>query len=95
MSKATTLFTAAALAMGVSFAASAQDLRIGLQDDPDTLDPAKNFSFVGRHVLASICDKLIDVAPDQTLVPQLATSWETSADGLTRDVEAAPQRQIP
>lgn len=90
MSKATTLFTAAALAMGVSYAAAAQDLRIGLQDDPDTLDPAKNFSFVGRHVLASICDKLIDVAPDQTLIPQLATAWETSADGMTATLKLRP-----
>jgi peptide/nickel transport system substrate-binding protein len=70
--------------------ASAQDLRIGLQDDPDTLDPAKNFSFVGRHVLSSICDKLVDITPDQKIVPQLALSWEISADGKALDLKLRP-----
>jgi peptide/nickel transport system substrate-binding protein len=70
--------------------ASAQDLRIGLQDDPDTLDPAKNFSFVGRHVLSSLCDKLVDITPDQQIVPQLALSWQTSADGKAVDIKLRP-----
>jgi peptide/nickel transport system substrate-binding protein len=61
--------------------ASAQTLRIGLQEDPDTLDGAKNWSFVGRVVMTSICDKLVDIAPDASIVPMLATSWTTSEDG--------------
>jgi peptide/nickel transport system substrate-binding protein len=61
--------------------ASAQPLRIGLQEDPDTLDGAKNWSFVGRVVMTSICDKLVDIAPDGSIVPMLATSWDTAADG--------------
>src|SRR5262249_3487963 len=61
--------------------ASAQTLRIGLQEDPDTLDGAKNWSFVGRVVMTSICDKLVDIAPDASIVPMLATSWTTSDDG--------------
>jgi peptide/nickel transport system substrate-binding protein len=61
--------------------AAAQTLRIGLQEDPDTLDGAKNWSFVGRNVMTSICDKLVDIAPDASIVPMLATSWDTSADG--------------
>ena len=61
--------------------ARAQNIRIGLQDDPDTLDPAKNWTFVGRHVLASLCDKLVELAPDGSIVPMLATSWTTAEDG--------------
>jgi peptide/nickel transport system substrate-binding protein len=61
--------------------ASAQTLRIGLQEDPDTLDGAKNWSFVGRNVMTSICDKLVDIGPDASIVPMLATNWTTSADG--------------
>jgi len=61
--------------------AAAQTLRIGLQEDPDTLDGAKNWSFVGRNVMTSICDKLVDIAPDASIVPMLATSWETAANG--------------
>ncbi|OZI38277.1 ABC transporter substrate-binding protein [Bordetella genomosp. 10] len=58
-------------------------LRIGLQDDPDVLDPVRARTFVGRIVFASLCDKLIDITPDLKFVPQLAESWETSADGKT------------
>jgi peptide/nickel transport system substrate-binding protein len=65
----------------LAFPAAAQTLRIGLQEDPDTLDGAKNWSFVGRVVMTSICDKLVDIAPDASIVPMLATSWETAADG--------------
>lgn len=60
--------------------ANAAMLRIGLQEDPDALDPARGGSFVGRVVMAAFCDKLIDV--DQTLGfrPQLATEWSWSDD---------------
>jgi peptide/nickel transport system substrate-binding protein len=87
--KAKFVFTGAVLLAAVG-SASAQDLRIGLQDDPDTLDPAKNFSFVGRHVLSPICDKLADITPDQKIVPQLALSWTTSADGKALDLKLRP-----
>jgi peptide/nickel transport system substrate-binding protein len=56
-------------------------IRIGLQEDPDSFDPARAYSFVGRIVLTSLCNKLIDTAPDLSFVPQLALSWETSPDG--------------
>lgn len=63
--------------------ASAQTMRIGLQEDPDTLDGARNWSFVGRVVMTSICDKLVDIAPDASIVPMLASSWTTSEDAKT------------
>ncbi|OZI61727.1 ABC transporter substrate-binding protein [Bordetella genomosp. 11] len=67
-----------------SSAAMAQStLRIGLQDDPDVLDPARARTFVGRIVFASLCDKLVEITPDLKIVPQLAVSWSTSADGKT------------
>src|SRR4051794_9759524 len=55
-------------------------LRIGLQDDPDILDPAQGVSFVGREVFAALCDKLVDVDRDLKIVPQLATEWSWSPD---------------
>ncbi|WP_417583152.1 ABC transporter substrate-binding protein [Pelagibacterium sp.] len=59
--------------------ATAQDagtvLNIGLQDDPDTLDPATNWSFVGRHVLQQMCDKIVDINGSNEIVPMLATDW--------------------
>lgn len=58
-------------------------LNITLQDDPDTLDPATNWSFVGRHVLQSLCDKLVDIDGQGQIVPMLAESWEWSGDSKT------------
>ena len=62
--------------------APAQTLRIGLQADPATLDPAQSVSFVDRVVLAAVCDKLIELDARLAYMPQLATEWAWSADGL-------------
>jgi peptide/nickel transport system substrate-binding protein len=49
------LFAACIAVSALLTPASAQTLGIGLQEDPDTLDGAKNWSFVGRVVMTSIC----------------------------------------
>jgi peptide/nickel transport system substrate-binding protein len=56
-------------------------LRIGLAEDPDILDPTLARTYVGRIVFASLCDKLFDIDAKANIVPQLALSHETSADG--------------
>ena len=71
------------LALSVALPAAAADLRIGMQDDPDTLDPAQSRTFAGRLVYTSLCDKLVDISKDVQIVPQLATDWTLSDDGLT------------
>ena len=63
--------------------APAQTLRIGLQADPATLDPAQSVSFVDRVVMAAVCDKLIELDAKLAYVPQLATEWAWAADGLS------------
>src|ERR1700682_3966338 len=72
--------TAAALTVLLAPAASAQNLRIGLAEDPDVLDPTLARTFVGRIVFAALCDKLFDIDEKLAIVPQLATSYEWSAD---------------
>src|SRR5437868_3696964 len=67
----------------VSSLANAQTLRIGLAEDPDVLDPTMARTFVGRIVFAGLCDKLLDLNERLTIVPQLATSYEWSADNKT------------
>jgi len=69
-----------AVALAFAAAAPAQTLRIGLAEDPDALDPTTARTFVGRIVFAALCDKLVDVDEKLNIVPQLATSWEWSAD---------------
>ena len=59
-------------------AAHAQNLRIGLREDPDILDPTLARTFVGRIVFAALCDKLFDINERLEIVPQLATghAWD-------------------
>lgn len=64
----------------VAAPATAQTLRIGLQEDPDVLDPHRARTFVGRIVFTSLCDKLVDVNDKLQFVPQLAESWSWNAD---------------
>src|SRR5215813_5602998 len=59
---------------------AAQTLRFGLAEDPDILDPTLARTFVGRIVFAALCDKLVDIDEKLNIVPQLATSYEWSAD---------------
>ncbi len=79
--KLTRLLTTAAAAALFALPALATELKIGLQDDADVLDPAQSRTFVGRIVYTAMCDKLVDVSPDLKIVPQLATEWNWSADG--------------
>ncbi|WP_199228377.1 ABC transporter substrate-binding protein [Caulobacter sp. D4A] len=81
MMRLTRLTTALLAGALFAFPALAVDLRIGLQDDADVLDPAQSRTFVGRIVYTALCDKLVDVSPDLKIVPQLATEWKWSADG--------------
>jgi peptide/nickel transport system substrate-binding protein len=71
-------------------AASAQTLRVGLAEDPDVLDPTLARTFVGRIVFAALCDKLIDIDEKLVMQPQLATSWEWSADNKVLTMKLRP-----
>src|ERR1700733_4145088 len=70
------------LLLGAAAAHAGGTLRIGLNEDPDALDPARSGSFVGRLVFAAVCDKLDDTDQNNQFVPQLATGWSWSADNL-------------
>lgn len=72
------------LACSSAFAASMNDtLRIGIQDDPDMLDPHRSHTYTGRLVYAALCDKLVDTSADLQYVPRLATAWRWSDEGKT------------
>jgi peptide/nickel transport system substrate-binding protein len=83
--------TAAALLLSLTAGALAQTtLRIGLAEDPDILDPTMGRTYVGRIVFASFCDKLFDIDDKLNIVPQLALSHETSADGKEMTIRLRP-----
>jgi peptide/nickel transport system substrate-binding protein len=81
---------AAVLALTCNVAAAQTTLRIGLAEDPDVLDPTLARTYVGRIVFASFCDKLFDIDQKLNVVPQLALSHETSADGKTVTIKLRP-----
>lgn len=62
-------------------------VRVGLNEDPDILDPDLARTYVGRIVFAGICDKLFDITPSLEVVPQLATGYQVSDDGLTLTID--------
>lgn len=89
MKKAGTLVTALAGLM-LAAPAFAAELKIGLQEDPDMLDPAQSRTFVGRIVYSALCDKLVDVSAKLEIVPQLATEWAWSEGGKVLTMKLRP-----
>src|SRR5579872_3306291 len=81
---------AALLALTTGMATAQTNLRIGLAEDPDVLDPSLARTYVGRIVFSSICDKLFDIDEKLAIVPQLALSHETSADGKAVTIKLRP-----
>jgi peptide/nickel transport system substrate-binding protein len=89
---------ALALALTAAMAGSAfaqTNLRIGLAEDPDVLDPTLARTYVGRIVFSSICDKLFDIDEKLNVVPQLALGHETSADGKEVTIKLRPGVKVP
>ena len=82
--KTHTLVAAALLFAAPAFS---QTLRIGLAEDPDVLDPTLARTFVGRVVFAGLCDKLFDLDEKLSIVPQLATGHQWSADNKTLTIK--------
>ena len=82
---------AAALLVSLGSSLHAEStLRIGLAEDPDILDPTLARTYVGRIVFAALCDKLFDIDQEANIVPQLALSSETSADGKEVTIKLRP-----
>lgn len=75
------LFACAFAAVPLAAVHAESLIRIGIQDDPDSFDPARGYSYVGRIIFTSLCNKLVDVGPDLKFVPQLALSWDIAPDG--------------
>src|SRR5215475_3769345 len=56
-------------------------LTVGLSNDAKTYDPIFSVQYTERYVLYLAFDTLVRYAPDFSIKPELAESWETSADG--------------
>lgn len=59
----------------------AKDITIGINSDPDALDPDLSRTMVGREIYTSLFDKLIEIDQALNFIPMLATSWEWVDEG--------------
>ena len=58
-------------------------LRIALDVDPDTLDPAGQTNPTVSSIVDFMAETLVRLQPDGTLAPGLARTWDQSPDGRT------------
>ena len=84
------LVACASLTMFFGSAATAATMRIGINDDPDPLDPALSRSYSARLVLTTFCAKLFDITPDLQVTPSLASGYEWSDDKLALTIKLRP-----
>ena len=56
-------------------------LNVGINNDARTFDPIYSVEFSERQVLYLVFNTLVKYAPDFSIQPELADSWQVSADG--------------
>ena len=59
------------------------NLRVAIGVDPDTLDPMRQTTTTVQNIVQMVVETLVKVDPDGKVQPDLATSWDTSSDGLS------------
>jgi peptide/nickel transport system substrate-binding protein len=65
-------------------ACAAERVTIGMQLEPPVLDPSVNPAAAISEVLyGNVFEGLVQFAPDGSVLPQLAESWDVAADGLS------------
>ncbi|HUG13503.1 MAG TPA: ABC transporter substrate-binding protein, partial [Thermomicrobiales bacterium] len=57
-------------------------LNVALNSDLTTMDPHRSTAAVDRQVYQLIYDKLVDIDETLTIVPELASEWAISDDGM-------------
>jgi peptide/nickel transport system substrate-binding protein len=71
-----------ALSFGIAAAQGGGTLRVAVNAPPGTLDPALQSDDSEIALNRAIYDYLIEVLPDSTIGPNLASEWSVSDDGL-------------
>src|SRR5215471_9489039 len=61
--------------------AQKKTLVIGLNQDPDILDPTLARTYVGRIIFEQMCEKLYEIDENLRIFPQLAADLPTVSDG--------------
>ena len=71
------------IAFATAAAAQQKNLRVGLSEDPDVLDPVLSRTGIASSILMSVCDTLLNWDPQRNVVPGLAESWSWAPDNLS------------
>ncbi len=58
-------------------------LKTAIGIDPDTLDPAAQTTTTSQQIIDMMVEPLVTIDQQGAVKPLLATSWQTSSDGLT------------
>ena len=78
------LWLAATQVAALSNAQAAARITIGMQLEPPILDPSANPAAAISEILyGNVFEGLVSFAPDGSVAPKLAASWEISDDGLS------------
>ena len=84
---------AAMLALNLAFSAAAaaeKMLRLNIVADPAMIDPITNSELVAGVVMKPMYEGFIVVGADGSVIPALATSWTTAADGRSITFKLRP-----
>jgi peptide/nickel transport system substrate-binding protein len=72
------------LLMAALSAPAATQVTVGMQLEPPILDPtASPAAAISEILYSNVFEGLVQFAPDGSVVPKLATSWDVSDDGLS------------
>jgi peptide/nickel transport system substrate-binding protein len=69
--------------MEASTAPSSSEIVYGSPDEPDSLNPLRTQTDIGRLIDSAVFDGMLRVDNHNSLLPGLATSWSSSKDGKT------------
>src|SRR6185295_18766023 len=65
-------------------------IRLGIDVDPDTLDPAGQTNATVQSIVDYMAETLVRLQPDGKIGPGLAKKWEQSPDGRVYAFELRP-----
>ncbi len=74
------LIAVSAFAGGTKEVVSEKVLNVAVTDNATVLDPGAYYSFNTQRVMRNVIETLIEIAPDGTVLPLLAESWEQIDD---------------
>lgn len=78
-----------ALSLALLAGAAAQEATLAASTQPETLDPQATAATSSFQTTKSLYDTLVEVGPDGTIGPSLATAWSISEDGTIWTFELA------